>query len=108
MKRRRLNENALKGSIDNSTQVINSYLDFTMGYQGNTDYWKSKGFEEFVSCIDETLINLCLQATSGAIKRSFSAAQQATTGRKNRTGHSLLDSQLIVYLNRSFIENRLS
>jgi hypothetical protein len=60
MKRRRLSENVSTGSVNNSTQMINNYLDFAMGYQGDTDYWKSKGFEEFVSCIYEKLINLCL------------------------------------------------
>jgi hypothetical protein len=45
--------------------MINNYLDFAIRYQGDlgdTDYWKNKGFEEFVSFIDEKLINLCLSS----------------------------------------------
>jgi hypothetical protein len=65
MKRRRLNENVSNGSVNHSTQTINNYLDFAIRYQGDlgdTDYWKNKGFEEFVSFIDEKLINLCLSS----------------------------------------------
>lgn len=53
------------GSVNSSTQVINSYLNSVMEYQvdlSDTEYWNDGDFEKFVTFIDQKLINLCFSS----------------------------------------------